>query len=70
MREQLTSLKAEIDDRVVLADLDGYMAGFNAGAIPATLMPLNMTVSNPPTRVQVQAIADQLDEILARLKRE
>ena len=29
---------------------------------------LNLTVSDPPTQAEVQAIADQLDELLAELQ--
>jgi hypothetical protein len=31
---------------------------------------LNLTVSDPPTQAEVQAIADQLDQILMNLRRE
>ena len=36
---------------------------------PAALMPLNLTVSNPPTQAEVQLIANQLDLLLAALQR-
>ena len=70
LREQLTSLKTEIDDRVVLSELDNIMIGFNAGRVPPEVLPLGMTVSNPPTQAQVQAIANKIDEMLVFLKRE
>jgi hypothetical protein len=35
----------------------------------ASLAPLAMTVSDPPTRAQVQAIADRLDAIVAAAQR-
>jgi len=31
--------------------------------------PLGLTVSNPPTRAEVQALADTPDELLAALRR-
>ncbi len=36
---------------------------------PGGVAPLGMTVSNPPTQAQVQAIANKLDELVAALKR-
>jgi hypothetical protein len=30
--------------------------------------PLGLTVSNPPTQTEVQAIADKLDEVIAALQ--
>ena len=70
LRDQFAGLNDLINDRVVAADLDGIMAGFCAGNVPtAAVGPLAMTVSNPPTRAQVQAIADRLDLILSYLQR-
>jgi hypothetical protein len=34
-----------------------------------SLTPLGLTVSNPPTQAEVQALADKLDEVLAALRR-
>lgn len=36
--------------------------------IPSVL-PLNLIVTDPPTRAEVQAIADKLDELIAALSR-
>lgn len=35
---------------------------------PHTIALLALTVSNPPTQAQVQAVADKLDEVLTALK--
>lgn len=35
----------------------------------ANLTPLNLTISNPPTQAEVQAIATRLDAIVAAAKR-
>jgi len=70
LRAQLTSLKEEIDARVLVDDLDNIMIGFNAGRVPPEVLSLNLTVSNPPTQAQVQAIANKIDELLIYLKRE
>lgn len=35
---------------------------------PIALDPLALTISNPPTQAQVQAIADRCDELLAALQ--
>jgi hypothetical protein len=34
----------------------------------ATVTPLGLTVSNPPTQAQVQALADKIDEIITALQ--
>ena len=69
LRDQFAGLKDELDGKVPLADLDGYMAGFCAGLVQQSFASLNLTVSNPPTPAQVQAIADKLDELISVLKR-
>ncbi len=53
LREQLQSIQNNID------------------AVRATLQdaePLGLTVSDPPTQAQVQAIADKLEEVIAALR--
>lgn len=49
-------------------DTQVYRAPQRLDAI-ASLPPLAMTVSNPPTQAQVQAIADRLDAILVAAQR-
>ena len=41
----------------------------NAAGPPSSVAALNLSVSNPPTQAQVQAIANKVDELIARLKR-
>ena len=36
---------------------------------PWEVTPLGLTVSNPPTQAQVQAVANKLDELIGALKR-
>ena len=36
---------------------------------PAGVSGLGLTVSNPPTQAEVQALADKLDELIATLAR-
>ena len=36
---------------------------------PWEVLPLGLTVSNPPTQAQVQALANKLDELIGALKR-
>ena len=35
---------------------------------PGGVQPLGLTVSNPPTQAEMQAIADKLDELLGALQ--
>ena len=69
MRDQLNGLKDLIDalpqSDAMWAELDAQAAG------PCkNVAELNLTVSNPPTQAEVQAIADRLDLLLFNLKRE
>ena len=69
LRNQLNALKELIDalptSDAMWAELDAQAAG------PCkNVAPLNLTVSNPPTQAEVQAIADRLDYLLFNLKRE
>jgi N-acyl-D-aspartate/D-glutamate deacylase len=68
LRSQFNGLKAEIDDRPNAGQVDAMIAG-GAAALPAGVATLGMSVSNPPTQAEVQAIADKLDELLVILKR-
>ncbi len=49
-----------------LPPAQGEMAATNR--IPAVAS-LNLTVSNPPTQAEVQAIANKVDELLAAMRR-
>ena len=52
LRAQLVSLDIEISNRALK---------------PAAMSQLGLTVSNPPTQAEVQAIADKVDELIATL---
>jgi hypothetical protein len=68
LRSQFAGLNEQIQDRVLYADFyDGINAGSAGPVLDVDL--LNLTVSNPPTQTQVQAIANKIDEMLAKLKR-
>ena len=69
LRDQFAGLKELIDDKVPLPDLDNYMLGFCAGRVPPDFPSLNLTVSNPPTQLQMQTIANKLDELILLLRR-
>jgi hypothetical protein len=68
-REQFQGLKEQIDDKVPLGDLDGYMEGFCAGKVPPDFPLLNLTVSNPPTQLQMQTVVNRFDALVDFLKR-
>ena len=65
---QSDNLANQINDLPHFIDLDEQITAKAAGPCEQ-VNPLAMTVSNPPTQAQVQAIANKLDELLARLKR-
>ncbi len=69
LRNQFTALKTLIDGVPTSPAMQDELAAQTAGACP-DVDELNLTVSNPPTQAQVQAIADKLDELLGLLKRE
>ena len=68
LRSQLTSLKTLIDACPTSAAMESYVNSNSAGPCDS-VSPLGMTVSNPPTQAQVQAIANKIDELLLWLKR-
>ncbi len=57
LRTQLTALSDEIDALQT-----------STATNPSAVDLLSLTVSNPPTTAQVQAIADKLDELIATLR--
>ena len=77
MRDQLNGLKDIIDTtlpgpqgvpgEVTQAQLDA--AVFGCAANPLSIYPLSMVVSNPPTQVEVQAIAQRLDELIGAIRK-
>jgi len=68
LRTQLTGLKALIDGKTSPADVSTLIVSQAAGAC-AGVGGLGMTVSNPPTQAQVQALANKLDELIDVLRR-
>jgi hypothetical protein len=65
LRSQLTGLKALIDLKPDLSTVTASCAG------PVdSVTPLALTVSNPPTQAQLQAVVNKLNELLSWLKRE
>lgn len=69
LRGQFNALKALNDGLPASTAMMDVLAAQTAGACP-DVAELNLTISNPPTQAQVQAIADKLDELLGLLKRE
>ena len=68
LRTQFSGPNDLIQDRVIYADLYN---GINANSAEpvAGMALLSMSVSNPPTQAQMQAIANQMDELITALKR-
>lgn len=52
---------------VTTADLTAAIAGTSANTNAVNT--LNLTVSDPPTQAEVQAVADKVDELIAALRR-
>ena len=69
LRAQFNALKALNDAVPTSTAMMDVLAAQTGGACP-DIQPLNLTVSNPPTQAQTQAIADKVDEILAQLQRQ
>ena len=68
MREQFQALKALIDELPMTLEFQNRVFELSSG--PAIdVSPLELTVSNPPTQAEVQAIADKIDQLLFQLKR-
>lgn len=69
LRSQFAGLKEEIEQRVIYADLYDGINNSSAGPVN-DVAPLNLAVSNPPTQLEVQLIAERFDTLLAALKRQ
>jgi hypothetical protein len=63
LRSQFTSLKTLIDTKTDPDAVINCVEANAAGPFTAVEYP-NLTISNPPTQAQVQAILDKLVEIL------
>ena len=75
LRNQFTALKALVDD--LQSQIDALPTSpdilnaisDNSAANVNGVPPLNLTVSDPPTQAETQAITDKLNEVLAALWR-
>jgi hypothetical protein len=67
MRTQLTSLHTDLQTRATQAALAAEIGGTSANSNGVGT--LGMSVSDPPTQAEVQAIADKLDELINALRR-
>ncbi len=63
----LNGLQSLIDQRPASDQITALVDGESAG--PVNTEPLRLTVSNPPTQAQVQAIAGKVDELIGMLMR-
>lgn len=68
LRSQFTSLKTLIDDCPTNSAMNAFVFQ-NTGGNCDGVTTLNLTVSNPPTQAQVQAIATKLDQVIVMLTR-
>ncbi len=68
LRNQFNALKEGLDACALQADVEDLVYSQTAG-MPAAVQPLAIAVSNPPTRAEVQAIVDKLNELLGVLQR-
>lgn len=72
LRGQFIGLKDLIDDRPTFDDQLGAIQdaiSTDTSGNASSIADLSLTVSNPPTQAQVQAIVDKLNELLHALKR-
>lgn len=63
IRNQLTSLKTEVDGKATPADLNNAIAG-TANNVNGVLDLSGLGISDPPTQGEVQAILDKLNELI------
>ena len=68
LRTQLTGLKALIDAVPASAAMTAVLASSTSGSCLGVAA-ASTAVSNPPTQLQVQALALKLNELLAALQR-
>lgn len=79
LRGQFTGLKSEIDALPTQAQLSNDLVNTENAAVLTTLPQtsansngvslLNMSVSDPPTQAEMQAIADKVDALINALRR-
>lgn len=68
LRAQFAGLKALMDLRPTTTELEVILANETGGSCEA-IASLALTISNPPTSAEVQAIADKVDELIDALRR-
>ena len=68
LRNQFNALNDDIQQRALSIDVQDAINAQSSGPVN-DVNALALTVSNPPTQAQVQAIANKLDELLTALKR-
>jgi hypothetical protein len=68
LRNQFNGLKALVDAQPTLLQVNSAIVNGAAGNCNG-VEALAVTVSNPPTQAQVQAIVDKLNELMAALQR-
>jgi hypothetical protein len=69
LRDQFNGLNDLITNSPSFDDVNNIITAQAAGNCN-TVAALNLTVSNPPTQAQVQAIVTKLNELIAKLKRQ
>jgi len=68
LRNQLSGLKSLIDGCATPSDVEDAIQAETPAPI-TSVFALGLNASDPPTRDDVQAVADKLDELIAALKR-
>jgi hypothetical protein len=68
LRDQFNGLKELVDQRVTTQTFDEMIQNDTACSIGG-MEQLNLTVSNPPTQAEVQALVDKLNELIDCLRR-
>lgn len=68
LRSQFNGLKALVDGHPSMSDVNSAIVIGAAGNV-SSVPDLSLTISNPPTQAQVQAIVDKLNELMTALKR-
>ena len=67
LRNQFNGLNDSLLALPSMSDINDVIQA-NLAAKAATVATLNLTVSNPPTQAEMQAIADKLDELITLLQ--
>ncbi len=68
LRDQFNSLKDQLDQCPTLTDVEDVINTQTAGSVVG-VDALTLSISNPPTQAQVEALRDKINELLAALMR-